>query len=174
MPVGHTTTLRGQQARHTERHLYMPTSVAHCASVTCWRRRPESNRRGRLCRPLPKPLGHAAKRAYLSRDALQTRDPSASNTCSEPTTRVPKHPLRGERGAGQRIVAIIRVYTNVLLGITTVGGQAGDSGAGSSWNCRRSVLRRVGAARAPWRRQRWRERARSRIRSAISASWSKP
>ena len=27
-----------------------------------WRRRAESNRRTRLCRPLPKPLGHAAKR----------------------------------------------------------------------------------------------------------------
>jgi hypothetical protein len=38
-------------------------------------RMPKSNRLGRLCRPLPKPLGHAAKRAYLSRVALQTRAP---------------------------------------------------------------------------------------------------
>src|SRR5437762_5703078 len=31
-----------------------------------WRRRPESNRCTGLCRPLPKPLGHAARTGHVS------------------------------------------------------------------------------------------------------------
>src|SRR3954453_12705275 len=33
---------------------------------TRWRRRPESNRCTGLCRPLPKPLGHAARTGHVS------------------------------------------------------------------------------------------------------------
>src|SRR5690349_18666637 len=35
-------------------------------SIVGWRRRPESNRCTGLCRPLPKPLGHAARTGHVS------------------------------------------------------------------------------------------------------------
>src|SRR6202161_1391413 len=43
-----------------------------------WRRRRESNPCTGLCRPLPKPLGHSAARAYgpsRADDGIRTRDP---------------------------------------------------------------------------------------------------
>ena len=43
-----------------------PNPLARGAEGCSWRRRSESNRRTGLCRPLPKPLGHAAVRAGRS------------------------------------------------------------------------------------------------------------
>jgi hypothetical protein len=42
------------------------TLTCHYAGPEPWRRRPESNRCTGLCRPLPKPLGHAAQRVQCN------------------------------------------------------------------------------------------------------------